>query len=161
MDCNNCGAPMKLLDDRDYFVCEYCGTYGIPNEGRDGVRILSESSQVGCPLCRICLVTASIDGNRVLHCPNCRGILFDQKIFAFAISYLSAGLIQPEPPPGRFNRAELGRALFCPQCNLYGGARNLVVDNCYACRLIWLDYGELDRIITALGNDRKKDRLDF
>ena len=43
----------------------------------------------------------------------------------------------------------------CPQCgarmatHIYGGPGNLVIDNCAACRLNWLDYHELARIESA------------
>ena len=163
MDCNNCGAPMTLVNERNYFICEYCGTYGIPNANRDGVHILGETSEISCPVCQNFLVTAVIDGNRVLQCPNCKGVLFDQWVFAFAVSYLRNESTQPEPPPRMLNRQELDRSLSCPKCNqrmdthLYGGAGNIVIDNCYSCNLVWLDYGELNKIITALGYDRMKE----
>jgi Zn-finger nucleic acid-binding protein len=35
----------------------------------------------------------------------------------------------------------------------YGGAGNVVIDNCYACSVIWLDWGELNRIITVPGEE--------
>ena len=167
MDCRNCGAPMKLLTGRDYFMCEYCATFWIPDANRDGVRVLGESSGISCPLCQTFLITASIDGNRLLQCPNCKGMLFDQWIFANAVSYLRTEAKRFEPPRQSLNREELKRSLACPKCNqsmdthLYGGAGNLVIDNCYSCRLIWLDYSELNRIINALGYDRMKDGIDF
>jgi Zn-finger nucleic acid-binding protein len=31
----------------------------------------------------------------------------------------------------------------------YGGPGNIVIDNCPRCALLWLNYGELTRIIRA------------
>jgi Zn-finger nucleic acid-binding protein len=36
----------------------------------------------------------------------------------------------------------------------YYGPGNVVIDNCGRCGLVWLDFGELDRIISAAGRDR-------
>jgi Zn-finger nucleic acid-binding protein len=36
----------------------------------------------------------------------------------------------------------------------YGGPGNIVVDNCEKCQIIWLDYGELKKVINAPGRDR-------
>ena len=162
MDCNNCGAPMRLINNRNYFICDYCGTYGIPDANRDGVRLLGEMTPFRCPICQTFLATASAEENRVLQCPNCRGVLFDQLIFANAVSYQRDGSAPYEPPPRLLDRNELERSLRCPKCNktmdthFYGGAENIVIDNCYSCRLIWLDCGELDRIVTASRHEREK-----
>lgn len=158
MNCENCGAPMRLVRDRDYFVCDYCGAYFFPQANRDGIRVLNEPSDTLCPVCQTNLVVAALDELRVLHCAKCQGVLSEQSDFAFAVAYLrryadAASLPRP------FNREELKRPLACPRCNrkmdthLYGGAGNVVIDNCYACQIIWLDYGELNRIITVPGED--------
>ena len=36
----------------------------------------------------------------------------------------------------------------------YFGPGNVVIDNCEACELVWLDFGELKQIVNAPGKDR-------
>ena len=49
----------------------------------------------------------------------------------------------------------LDRSTKCPQCkqqmdtHLYGGPGNVIIDVCEACGLVWLDHGELERIVSA------------
>jgi Zn-finger nucleic acid-binding protein len=154
MNCENCGAPMRLVRDRDYFVCDYCGSYYFPDANRDGIRVLNEPSNALCPVCKTTLVVAALDSIRLLHCPKCMGNLIEQSAFALAVQYLrrhADTLSLPQP----FNRAELQRPLQCPHCGRkmhtyqYGGAGNVVIDNCLNCSIIWLDWGEFNRIITV------------
>ncbi|MBI5030777.1 MAG: zf-TFIIB domain-containing protein [Chloroflexi bacterium] len=164
MNCENCGAPMRLVRNHDYYVCDYCGTFHHPDPNRDGVRVLGESSDSECPVCQLMLVTAALDRNPVLYCPNCRGILIHQAIFVFCLDYLRKRSKTPTPPQ-RFDPKELERPLRCPRCHRdmnthpYGGPGNIVIDNCYTCSLVWLDYGELNRILTAPGEDHLGDLM--
>jgi Zn-finger nucleic acid-binding protein len=159
LNCENCGAPMRLVEGGDYYICDYCGTYRHPDPNLDGARVLDKPSDDSCPVCRITLVTASVDDNPVLYCPNCRGILVHQALLVFALQYLRQRS-DKETPPRRLDPKELDRPMRCPHCHHpmdthpYGGPGNIVIDNCSDCRLVWLDYGELNRIITAPGDDR-------
>jgi Zn-finger nucleic acid-binding protein len=36
----------------------------------------------------------------------------------------------------------------------YYGPGNIVIDTCNSCDLIWLDYGELRKVVNAPGRDR-------
>ncbi|MEW5719761.1 MAG: zf-TFIIB domain-containing protein [Chloroflexota bacterium] len=147
---------MRLVRERDFFVCDYCGSYYFPDANRDGIRVLNEPSNALCPVCKTTLVVAALDSIRVLHCPECMGNLIEQPAFALAVQYLrrrADALSLPQP----FNRAELKRPLQCPRCGRkmhtyqYGGAGNVVIDNCLNCSIIWLDWGEFNRIITVPG----------
>ena len=66
-----------------------------------------------------------------------------------------AGLPGPEPtPPGRGHRLPVGQALVCPKCQ--GAMRTyvrggIVVELCEDCRGIFLDKGELERLIDVEG----------
>ncbi len=160
MNCQNCGAPMKLVRDRDYFVCDYCTTFYFPEPSKDEVRNLEELTNIQCPICKNQLSLASIEGNRALLCENCRGILIDQWVFAFAVQYLRAHTEGPDIPPRQLDAQELSRLLRCPHCGQsmdtypYAGPGNIVIDCCCKCKLIWLDYGELYKVIHAAGRDR-------
>jgi Zn-finger nucleic acid-binding protein len=161
VSCENCGAPMTVVPGRDYFTCEYCGSYAFPRLSPDGVVVLGEAGDVDCPLCATTLVRASVAGVRVLHCANCRGILADQEAFLTVVRFLRAQ-VSGEPDPVRpLNREDLQREIACPYCGQrmdthpYYGPGNVVIDNCARCGVIWLDYGELAVIRDAPGRDRQ------
>jgi Zn-finger nucleic acid-binding protein len=43
-----------------------------------------------------------------------------------------------------------------PPLPILSGQANVVVDLCTACRMIWLDHGELGAIVSAPGRDRTR-----
>ena len=163
MNCKNCGAPMILVRDRDYFICEYCDSFHFPSESPDGIRILDESpDNVICPVCHIKLHRASIDRYPGLHCEKCRGTLIDQSSFGEIVKYRRARSTRPPARPQPLNQREFERQTGCPYCGAtmdahpYYGPGNIVVDTCRDCRVIWLDYGELAKVINAPGRDRER-----
>jgi Zn-finger nucleic acid-binding protein len=151
---------MRIVDGRDYFFCEYCGSFLFPKESRDRVRVLGERTNLRCPACRQLLVSASVGGANALHCSHCRGVLMRQETFASTVRYLRAQASTPPIPPQPLNQEELERRVLCPLCrhqldtHPYYGPGNVVVDICTHCALIWLDYGELSHILDAPGRDR-------
>jgi Zn-finger nucleic acid-binding protein len=99
---------------------------------------------------------ATVNGNRLWYCQNCRGILLEMSLFSETISFERR--IRKDPPTTSQPidvQKELQRQLVCPQCanpmsvHPYAGPGNIVIDNCPICRLNWLDYKELQRIITS------------
>ena len=52
MNCPNCGAAMRLKDDADYLLCEYCATPHFPDPNADGVRVLGVPAAVFWPFMR-------------------------------------------------------------------------------------------------------------
>ncbi len=160
MNCHNCGAPMSVMGDEDYFFCPYCGAFYFPDTSPDGVRVLGESSPVDCPVCKKDLVSAAAAQAPVLYCRNCRGILVGQNDFAYVVRQLRAASSGPESPPHRISDGERQRELDCPVCGRpmdrhpYYGPGNVMIDLCLSCQIVWLDYGELSIIINAPGKDR-------
>jgi Zn-finger nucleic acid-binding protein len=160
MNCQNCGAPLKLSEDRRFYTCEYCTAIFFPEESQDGVRVIGDPSRLGCPICTTPLVLAWVQETRVLHCPNCQGLLLPQLAFLATVQYLRARAAGPPIIPPPMNPRNLERQIHCPQCEKrmhthpYGGPGNIVVDNCPDCLLIWLDRDELGRIRNAPGRDR-------
>ena len=164
MNCENCGAPMLLVRERDYFFCEYCGSFHFPEPTDEGVRLLDEA-QVGldCPICKVRLKRADLEGDRVYSCSNCRGLLIPLVIFGEAVKMLRARAKGPANRPRPLNASELERRIHCPGClqpmgtHPYYGPGNIVIDTCIACGLLWLDPGELRQVIDAPGRDRGPD----
>jgi len=162
MMCQQCGAPMLLNRERDYYFCQYCGAYHFPQQTAEGVRILGEDpKRIQCPLCKIAFNLVTLDNHyRGYQCPNCQGMLFNRGTFLRTIETRRARATTPPDPPTRHHEEELHRRVNCPKCSrrmenhLYLGPGNIVIDTCGDCNLIWLDYGELEKVINAPGKDR-------
>jgi Zn-finger nucleic acid-binding protein len=160
LNCENCGAPLKPVPGRDYLFCDHCGSFHFPIANRDGVHLLGESSNMVCPICREDLVSGTVDEVKLLICNKCHGILVPSWNFYTIVRYLRAKYAEKDRPPRPLNKEELHRGISCPSCNQpmdthpYYGPGNVVIDNCGRCGLVWLDFGELDRIISAAGRDR-------
>lgn len=169
MNCPNCGAPMTLFRERDYFFCEYCGAFHFPEPNADGVRVLDEADPaIECPVCHKSLRRASLDQYPALFCPGCRGILMQQHFFGEMVKIRRARAQGPADKPIPLNQDELKRSLSCPNCRKkmhthpYYGGGNIVIDTCPDCRVIWLDAGELTVVVNAPGSDRgERLRLDM
>jgi Zn-finger nucleic acid-binding protein len=159
VNCPSCGAPMRLEADRNYLLCDYCGSVYFPEPNADGVRVLGGSSPLGCPTCDIPLVHASVGDQRMLYCTRCRGMLIPMDVFVTIVQDLrsrrEASVDAVRQPDWR----EMDRRLRCPQCNQvmethpYGGGGNVILEDCERCSLNWLDYGELDKIVRAPDHD--------
>ena len=152
MNCRNCGATMKLVDGRDYFVCEYCTAFYFPNADPasvDGVQVLGERSELACPVCEQTLVAGTIDKRRVLHCERCRGVLATNAEFVEIVKSRRSKYSGPDLRPTPLDQKQLKRSLRCPACRSamdthpYYGPGAIVVDTCPRCFLIWLDHGEI------------------
>jgi Zn-finger nucleic acid-binding protein len=94
------------------------------------------------------------------HCNNCRGMMFNRTTFREAIETRRSRLKTPPDPVSVFNPLELDRIIYCPDCKeqmgtyQYLGPGNIVIDTCHPDDLIWLDYGELNKVVNAPGRDR-------
>jgi len=153
---------MELIRERDYYHCRYCSSYYFPDDSPDGVRILGENQDgLNCPLCRIPLKIAIFDDfYRGYHCGECQGILFNRTAFRKTIEHRRARATRPAEPPARYQAEELERHVLCPDCSQtmsnhrYLGPGNIIIDTCDTCDLIWLDFGELSKVVEAPGKDR-------
>jgi Zn-finger nucleic acid-binding protein len=163
MNCTNCGAAMALVASRRYFHCPHCGSYHFPEAVEaDGIRIVGQSAdELKCPACTIAMAHALLDGEHPIDfCARCRGILLPRTSFAVVIQKRRAWATSPPAQPLPLDREELRRQLACPKCRRmfqtypHSGPGNVVIDNCAACDLIWLDFGEIRQIVDAPGRDR-------
>jgi Zn-finger nucleic acid-binding protein len=109
-----------------------------------------------CPKC--CCVLCRIDlGGLGLHvCPECRGKLIEDERLAVLQRRPALELTQ-EDQDALCRQAEQSNTagpLNCPHCDhvmdkfIYRHYDGLQVDHCSACRVYWLDAGELEKILT-------------
>lgn len=153
---------MTLYRDRDYFLCEYCGSYYFPNPTLEGLRVLGETPDgLKCPVCKVTLQVASFDEEaRGYHCLTCRGILLNRFAFRNVVTTRRTHATKPPAPVHPLDHSQMERRVHCPQCarpmntHPYYGPGNIVIDTCDPCNLIWLDGMELQRVINAPGADR-------
>jgi Zn-finger nucleic acid-binding protein len=146
---------MRLEAGKESLNCEYCGNVYFPQKNEDGVRVLGEPSELACPVCAVPLLAAAFNGQRLLYCNRCRGMLIQMDVFVTLLHNLhahgeGAAVVLPPPDP-----KGLERQTDCPQCHhrmdthFYAGPGNVIIDDCSQCHLNWLDYGELTRILDA------------
>jgi Zn-finger nucleic acid-binding protein len=154
---------MELFATRGYFFCRYCGSFHFPDTKADeGVRIIGETPEgLGCAVCAQPLSSAMLDeAHAIRYCRNCRGLLIARTGFAGVVQRRRSWATNTPGPPVPLNRQELERKVRCPACagpmstHPYFGPGNVVIDNCEACELVWLDFGELRQIVDAPGKDR-------
>jgi Zn-finger nucleic acid-binding protein len=135
-------------------VCGHCGSVDEGPSLAAHLEIGGRSS-TNCPACATPLADCRLDGNSVLFCRGCEGLLVAMGIFVEVAEALRARedrarvILPRQQTPG-------ARELLCPRCggtmlnHAYGGPGNLVIDTCESCRLNWLDPGELRRLARAL-----------
>ncbi len=148
---------MRLSRDQGLMICDYCGSQNAPHTDEDGVLVMDPTSH-NCPVCQTPLADASLESQDLLYCTHCHGMLLDMEKFVPLLEVLRehrywSGSSQT---PRQFDAA---RVLDCPLCkhqmdeHLYGGGGNMDVDSCEACGVLWLDRGELSRIVAAPDRD--------
>jgi Zn-finger nucleic acid-binding protein len=149
MNCPNCAAPMRLVTDREYFVCDHCTTFHFPKEDDEGVRVLGEKTDLRCPVCRTELVTGAIASHLIRTCPNCRGILARRRAFGCIVEARRGQWTGGKHPPKPIPDTERERRIDCPLCHQpmdqhpYYGPGAVLVDTCGDCAVVWLDKGEM------------------
>jgi Zn-finger nucleic acid-binding protein len=160
MNCPNCGAPMGLSESGTQWGCSFCGTTLRPETTVDVDVVGTAAHQ--CPLCQKALVRAVLGGRETIeYCEQCHGMLMARRAFADTLisrrgSATTASITPPPPDP-----RDLTRHLTCPRCDQpmvtdwYYGPGGIVIDTCPSCDLVWLDAGELQRVIDAPGPDRR------
>jgi Zn-finger nucleic acid-binding protein len=158
--CENCGASMDLVQDRDHFICKYCSAVHFPRESRDGVRVLGDETRLACSLCNLPLLSGAIEGVPVLVCDRCHGILLSQAELVGVLRARRARMASAPEPITPLDRAELKRRVDCPRCARtmdtypYHGPGHVVIDTCVHCAMIWLDRGEMAQMASAARFDR-------
>ena len=144
---------MRLSFDQGVMICDYCGSQTAPPLDEDGVLVL-EATSYHCPACVSALSNASLDNCPLIYCPVCHGMLLDMPRFVPLLDHLREYRYWSrswQAPRG----LNADRVLKCPLCRLemdrhpYGGGGNVDVDSCEPCGVLWLDRGELGRMVAA------------
>jgi len=65
MNCPDCGAPMRLEENKDYLSCDYCRSMYFPDT-TTRVRVLGELAEQHCPICDVA-GHAAVSGQRLLY----------------------------------------------------------------------------------------------
>ena len=155
MNCPNCGAAMRLKDDADYLICDYCETPQFPDVNAEGVRVLGLAASISCPVCAIPLTHASVARERIFYCERCHGMLIGMDVFSEIVEDLRSRRETTVDAAHGMDWKDLDRRIKCPKCSAtmdthpYCGPGNIVIDTCENCSVNWLDYGELDRVVRA------------
>ena len=145
---------MRLLRDQGLMICDYCGSQAAPPLNEEGVLALDRTKHE-CPVCATPLSEASIEGHALLYCTSCHGMLFEMERFYSIVQelrehrYWSRSALAPR---GNRDSERLLRCALCAQPldrHPYGGGGNVEVDSCERCGVLWLDRGELSRIVAA------------
>jgi Zn-finger nucleic acid-binding protein len=115
-----------------------------------------------CPVCRKPMLAAVMDDSyRIAVCDQCKGTLMPRHAFAETIVARRRAATTRATIPSPADRRDLDRRLACPVCDSqmitdwYYGPGNIVLDSCVRCDVVWLDSGELRRVIDAPGTDRR------
>jgi Zn-finger nucleic acid-binding protein len=116
-------------------------------------------ARMNCPRCRTALAARSIEGIEIDECRACQGIWFDadelrrvKDVTDPDLKWMDVDLWQH---PDRFGASDTQTV--CPKCAAplatvgYEGT-DVEIDLCPACRGIWLDSGELEKIIDDLAH---------
>ena len=160
MNCKNCGAPLILADGNDVWRCNYCETSKFAGEleqTEEGVTPLGESADINCPCCDVELQRALIDKTPIAYCQTCNGMLIHAPSMAVLVRDKRSAYRGPDDDPTLIDTAALNIKRDCPVCHEqletypYYGPGNCVIDSCRKCELVWLDKGELSKIIRAPG----------
>ena len=146
---------MRLKDEADYLICDYCETPHFPDPNADGVRVLGVAAEIFCPVCRVALIHASVARERIFYCERCRGMLIGMGVFSEIVQDLRSRREVSADAAHAPDWKDLERRIQCPKCSRATdthpncGPGNIIIDTCEGCAVNWLDYGELDRVVRA------------
>lgn len=111
-----------------------------------------------CPCCEAHLSPAKLSSVKGLYCPTCYGVFLAKQHFGELIAARRAERRPAEFTPVRpIDPQQYERRLLCPACRQamevhpYYGPGNVVIDSCAGCRMVWLDHGEIARIVQSEG----------
>ncbi len=112
---------------------------------------------IRCPACRKEMEFCENGNHEFAGCPKCKGMLFEQPVFAQATQHLRNHVSLARLVPAPMDPTQLRVNRLCSTCggsletNAFCGAGNAVIDTCIPCGVIFLDAGELTKLVRAPG----------
>ncbi len=103
VNCVQCGQPMEAVEGRNYFRCQTCRTFHFPSPleaSPDHLTPLGDQSGIACPVCHLPLREGMIEGNQILFCEKCRGVLATGPQFSDIVVRLRRETYSAARPPG-------------------------------------------------------------
>lgn len=143
---------------RRYMVCQHCDTiYFLDSNvtAEEGVQLLNRYAQAHCGRCQSSLRHGRIEDVDLLFCEKCRGVLFYKSPFQDALAR------RVSKPNANLERHEMEvvvdsqPTLPCPLCLQamdkfsFASRKDVVIDGCNACDLVWLDLGEFSLLSSS------------
>jgi len=161
MNCGSCSGVMLPVYGQSHFHCQGCNTYDFPtgiNQTEESITPTGKKTGFDCPRCQVSLEVGTLNGGvQVCFCQNCRGYVVDNDTFGHLAITLRGNYSGADDKPTPIDPKQLDDTQTCPAClykmdaHPYYGPGSVVIDSCIHCRLVWLDHGELGRIIRAPG----------
>ncbi|MEL6106703.1 MAG: hypothetical protein AAFU85_11720 [Planctomycetota bacterium] len=166
MKCDHCLGSLVEIPNRSYFRCRDCGTYVFARTLDDAAEPIVPSGElvgVCCPKCECGLQFAELHQRwRVCFCNNCRGFIIENGSLGVLVHELRSEYEGDDATPIPLNQKELTEQRDCPACHHpmdthpYHGPGTAVINSCRACRVTWMDHGEIASIIAAPGRRHAK-----
>jgi len=124
--------------------------------GLDRVRLVRDAvtleKKMKCPACQSGLGRIKYEGVDIETCPDCRGVWLEGSRLR-CIERRREVIVDEDAAGRATSKSEtLEPQRSCPRCTQamkkyrYGKNKRIIVDQCPACKGIWLDDGELDAI---------------
>jgi uncharacterized protein len=116
-----------------------------------------------CPVCNINIQTVILNQTQLDNCPKCKGLWFDKDELGEVIDFLKVsgssdtGWLNDTTSSYFEHQVNLEKSdTSCPKCNTelsrynYAGSKDIIIDSCPKGCGIWLDGGELKKILDFL-----------
>lgn len=166
-NCGYCGSAIVHIGDRGSLICpecfarnaddaRFCLACGI---GFDPEPIVSQKTELECPVCARCMATRIVGGLEIQECEKCHGLWAPEGRFEALVDRATATVREKsaagEAPRPRVEGGNPTDAKIeyrrCPECEALMARRNfrkrsgVIVDQCHV-HGTWLDAHELERI---------------
>ena len=161
MNCDACSGVMLPVYGQSHYQCRACNAYSFPveiDQSDEPIKPLGKKTGFNCPRCAVDLEVGVMGGQvEVCFCNNCRGYVIDNETFGDLAKSLRDNYQGVDDRPKPIDPNQLEGTETCPACfgkmeaHPYYGPGSVVIDSCAQCKLVWLDHGELGRIIRAPG----------
>ncbi len=158
MDCKKCGAPLPVNRNR----CEHCGVVNdIDLRAVKAPMVHGPHTDRVCPHCDRVMISVDLhigDGFFIERCEGCGGLFFDpdelEGVFEASVSQvfeadLERMAVLTEESATNYSNVKYVK---CPVCREimnrrnYGARSGVIVDTC-KMHGVWLDAGELRRLL--------------